>query len=203
MRLKDLEESFTGSERLGQKTGLDVLNDTLDVFIALLKIVVDNEAVKDRVILELHLLGGGLQANLDLLLSFSAADTEALFELFHARRGDEDEVSGELDAAHRLAALDIEIEQSEFSRVNNGVGSGVRRSIETAVNLGSFNKLLLSLELLELLHSHKVVSDTIDLANARSAGGVGDGVAELGREVRLKSINDYNRERRQMMAKQE
>lgn len=174
-----------------QEARLQRVNDGLDFRVAGFEVVIDDDTIKDGIVLELHFALGGVETNLDGFLGLSSTITQASLELSHARRRDEDEVGIEFHATNRLASLDIEIEEAKFSGLGDGLNGRESGAVASSVHLSRLDELSFQLELLEPLVGHKVIRNAIDLTNAGPTGRMGDRVTDLGGILPLEPFNDY------------
>lgn len=155
-----------------EESRLKFFDDFLDLAVALLKVVIDEDGIPHGIISELHFFAGGFEANGDGCFVLGASVAQTFFELRHAGRRDKDEMRVEIDSSYRLASLHIQIEKAEFASVRHGLNCCKSRSVLVCVHLRRLYELIFCLKLREAFMSHKMIRNAVYLASTRSSGRV-------------------------------
>lgn len=163
-----------------------LVDEGLELCVALVEVVVGDNLVPHGVFYELHLMTGSLKSDLHLLLGlFRGAKTKALLQFFHARWANEDHVCIETNFSHTLTTLNIQIEEANLAPGDDHGDCIVCCSIAIGVYLRRLNKLSLIHKLLEMLRRYKVIRNTILFTISGGARRVRHRVANFGWEFLL------------------
>mmetsp|Transcript_16768 Transcript_16768/g.50012 ORF Transcript_16768/g.50012 Transcript_16768/m.50012 type:complete len:219 (-) Transcript_16768:53-709(-) len=160
----------------------------LELSVALLEVVVDQDGVKVRAapLGGIANLGGGVgEAALHPRFCLCASAAQARLEGLHRRRAHKDEERGrvELRSLDEPDALHVDIQDADAARLSDLLDGGARGAVEVAVHVRVLEEVPRLHHLLHRAQLCEVVRNTVLLSRPRRAGGVGDTEAEGAGEV--------------------
>lgn len=154
-------------------------NEMLKQLVGIIEIVVDNdEVVGVRLLGVGHLALSSSDSLLQRLGGLGASARKSLSQLLDGRRGHKQISRVEIRLLDGLDALHINVQNALSVLVGHVLDRRDGGTVVVAGELRPLDEGFLLNELLELLHSHKVVVLAVHLAITGLSGGEGDGKAE-------------------------